>query len=101
MKDEINKMTEIEDPDLTGRTQIETNKLKNEMMKKHNVADYFNDIQKDVMLVIKQKCEGNPLCSMQFLINLMTNGMVTTKDKVLYPSGKSFFDCYQLNDWTP
>jgi len=55
MKDEINKMTEIEDPDLTGRTQIETNKLKNEMMKKHNVADYFNDIQKDVMLVIKQK----------------------------------------------
>lgn len=38
---------------------------------------------------------------MQFLFNLMTNGFVTTKDKVLYPIGKKFFDCYQLQDWTP
>jgi hypothetical protein len=27
--------------------------------------------------------------------------MVTTKDKVLYPIGKKFFDCYELNNWTP
>lgn len=27
--------------------------------------------------------------------------MVTAKDKVLYPNGKKFFDCYKMNDWAP
>jgi hypothetical protein len=67
MKDEINKMTEILDPEKTARTQADATKTKNEMIKQYNVTDYFNEIQKDIMNVIIQKCEGNPLCSMQFL----------------------------------
>ncbi|CAI2376171.1 unnamed protein product [Moneuplotes crassus] len=101
MKDEIRAMTKLEGDENSLNAQNQSKKTREEMIKVHNVNDYFNDIQKDVLEVIMQKCEGNPLCSMQFLINLMTNGMVTTKDKVLYPSGKDFFDCYKLNDWTP
>lgn len=67
MKDEINKMTEIPDPEKSNRTQGDATKTKNEMIKQYNVTDYFNEIQKDIMSVIIQKCEGNPLCSMQFL----------------------------------
>ncbi|CAI2375966.1 unnamed protein product [Moneuplotes crassus] len=101
MKDEIKKMTQPVEEDNGIAAQTQAKKIAEEMIKKYNITDYFNDIQKDVMEVIMQKCEGNPLCSMQFLINLMTNGMVITKDKVLYPSGKNFFNCYKLNDWTP
>lgn len=92
MKDEINKMCEIADPKNSTLSHAEATKLKNEMIKSYNVADYFTDIQKDVMNVIIQKCEGNPLCSMQFVINLMASGLVATKDKVLYPNGKKFFE---------
>ena len=101
MKDEIKCMTDIVDPEHSNKTPAEAAKMKSEMTKSFNVSDYFIDIQKDVMNVVLQKWEGNPLCSMQFIINLMCNGMITTKDKVLYPNGKKFFDCYQLNDWAP
>jgi len=92
MNEEINKMTEILNPEKTLKNPLDSPKIRNELIKNLNVADYFTDIQKDVMNIIIQKCEGNPLCSMQFVINLMVNGMTITKDKSLYPIGKKFFD---------
>lgn len=54
-------MTEIVDPEHSNKTPAESVKMKSEMIKSFNVSDYFIDIQKDVMNVILQKCEGNPL----------------------------------------
>ena len=69
------------------------------MTKQFNVSDNFIDIQKDIMNAIMTKCEGNPLVSMQFVLNLMTSEMVITKEKVLYPNDNKFYGIYQLNDW--
>ena len=55
MKDEINKMTVINEPEKNLKSQQEAKKTKEEMIKTYNVNDYFNDIQKDVMEVIMQK----------------------------------------------
>lgn len=55
MKDEINKMTEIVDPENSNKTPAEATKMKNEMLKQYNVTDYFKDIQYDVMTVIRKK----------------------------------------------
>lgn len=92
MKEEIERMTRIIDPAHSNKTPAESAKLKSEMTKNYNVSDDFNKIQKDVMNTIMSKCEGNPLVSMQFIINLMTSSMVITKEKVLYPNEKKFFD---------
>jgi hypothetical protein len=55
MKDEINKMTEIIDPDKTLKIPGDCQKIKNELIERFNVSDYFTEIQKDVMNVIVQK----------------------------------------------
>ena len=49
---------------------------------------------------ILRKCEGNPLCSLQFMISLIENDFVTIKEGTMFPQQK-FMACVKMDDWCP
>ena len=55
-------------------------------------------MSEDVLQTVIWKCEGNPLVSLNFLFNLLTNGFLYVKDQWVRPN-ESFEKCKAISDW--
>lgn len=71
MQEEIHLMTAIDDPAHSIKNAVVCKEKERELRKKMFCNFSFNSIAKDVLEFTLQKCEGNPLISMQFLFNLI------------------------------
>lgn len=72
MSEEIHLMTYIDDPEHSIKNpdvcKAKAADLKKQYMIQENA---FNKINEEVLKVVLQRCEGNPLISLAFLFNLL------------------------------
>lgn len=80
MGEEIHLMTYIDDPEHSIKNpevcKVKAAELKKQFMIQDNS---FNKINEEVLKVVLQRCEGNPLISLAFLFNLLANGYLVQK----------------------
>lgn len=72
MGEEIHLMTYIDDPEHSIKNpdvcKVKAAELKKQFMIQDNS---FNKINEEVLKLVLQRCEGNPLISLAFLFNLL------------------------------
>lgn len=80
MGEEIHLMTFIEDMAHTIRDP-EVCKLKEkDLKKKYMLNEPFSLIHDEVLQLALRRCEGNPMISLHFLFNLLSNDYLMIKD---------------------
>lgn len=77
MSEEIHLMTMIEDPATSIKNPEVCKEKEKELKKKMMIHENFQLINDDVLQVALQRCEGNPMITLNFIFNLMT---VSLKD---------------------
>ncbi|CDW76061.1 ph domain containing protein [Stylonychia lemnae] len=93
MKDEIYLMTQIIDSNNSIKTYHGQLEIKNKMIKKYQVYDFFKEVEKEVIVEVVKKCQGNPLLCISLVFQLLTNDFINVKEQILLSTNKS---AYQL-----
>ena len=72
MREEIVLMTEIIDVQNSVKTYSGQIEIKNRLVKKFQVQDFFKEVEKEVVTEVIRKCQGNPLLSISLVYHLLT-----------------------------
>ena len=72
MGEEIHLMTAIEDPAHTIKNEEVSKTTEKILRKKYSLFDTFNMVSEEVLSVVIQRCEGNPLVCLNFVFNLIS-----------------------------
>lgn len=72
MLEEIHLMTQIEDPSTSIKNPEQSKQKEKEFKDKYQVKDTFSSVNNEVLEVVLQRCEGNPLVSLNFIFNMLT-----------------------------
>lgn len=72
MKSEINVLVQILNPQHELKTFTTQSKVSRELMNYYQVNDYYIEIEKDLVLAVIEKCQGNPQLCISLVYQLLT-----------------------------
>lgn len=73
MSEEIHLMTNIEDPATSIKNPEICKQREKDLKKQFKISEqHFTKVNESVINLVLQRCEGNPLISLNFLFNLMS-----------------------------
>lgn len=72
MLEEINLQVQIDDPKTSIKNAGQCKIKEKELKTKHLVSHTFSRVSQQLLNLVIERCEGNPLTSLNFVYNLLT-----------------------------
>lgn len=99
-KNEINDMVAIIDRFDTIKTKEASDNWKDKLTEKWQINRTIRKVDREILMVITEKCHGNPLICLQYFVNMLHNDLIRVENTGFVIPTDNFFHCKLINDWT-